>query len=192
MFLFKIMKHIFVLLLQPKGLKLFGKNSRIYLPYKINRKQHVYIGNNTLIHKSSLINPIVKNKSQVFNPEICIGNNVYIGSYAQLHAMNKIIIGNNSVISDYVYINDALHSIEPMLDNIMDGNFYSKGTILIGEGCFIGYDVAILSGVAIGRHCIIATKSVVTKSFPDYMMIAGNPAIAIKRYCNLKNKWIKL
>lgn len=39
-----------------------------------------------------------------------------------------------------------------------------------------------MPGVSIGSHVIIAAGSVVTKSFPDNVVIAGNPA---KEVCSL-------
>ena len=66
---------------------------------------------------------------------------------------------------------------------------YSKGAVEIGDNCFVGIRVSILQGVKIGRSCVIASHSVVTKSFPDYSMIAGIPAKTIKKFNLFSNKW---
>ena len=38
----------------------------------------------------------------------------------------------------------------------------------------------ILPGVTIGKNSIVAANSVVTKSVPDYSVVAGNPAKILK------------
>lgn len=52
--------------------------------------------------------------------------------------------------------------------------------IIIGENVWIGMNSIILKGVTLGDNCIVAAGSVVTKSFPNNVMIGGNPAKIIK------------
>ena len=49
-------------------------------------------------------------------------------------------------------------------------------TIKIGDDVWIGTKVIILPGVSIGSHSIIGAGAVVTKFFPEYSIIGGNPA----------------
>lgn len=188
----KIIKNIIDKLLQPRKLLHKGSNVKFYRPYLINHPDVVEIGSNSIIHKNVIINPIVNYRKQKFSPSITIGKNCYIGLYSQIHAMGHLIISDNCVISDYLYMNDALHSIEILEKSILENEIYSKGNICIGNNCFIGYDVTVLSGVNIGHHCVVASKSLVNKSFPPYSMIAGNPAIVIKNYDTLRKCWIKV
>lgn len=50
----------------------------------------------------------------------------------------------------------------------------------VGEGTWIGGRSTILPGVNIGKGCIIAAGSVVTKDVPDNTMVGGVPAKQIK------------
>jgi acetyltransferase-like isoleucine patch superfamily enzyme len=50
------------------------------------------------------------------------------------------------------------------------------GRIKVGDYSYIGDSCLIMPGVEIGSNCIVGAGSVVTKSIPDGMMVAGNPA----------------
>lgn len=57
---------------------------------------------------------------------------------------------------------------------------YTKiGRVTIGNNVFVGAGSIILPGVSIGDGCIVGAGSVVTRSVPDGMVIAGNPARVI-------------
>ena len=68
--------------------------------------------------------------------------------------------------------------LQGLPDPLVPGTFY-----------WIGEKVCIMSGVKIGRKCIIGGGSVVTKSIPDYSIAVGNPAHVIKQYNFKKHIW---
>lgn len=49
-------------------------------------------------------------------------------------------------------------------------------TITIGEDCWIGAGSFLLSHASVGRGCVVAAGSIVTKTIPPYAVIAGSPA----------------
>ncbi|MBU7011468.1 MAG: acyltransferase [Theionarchaea archaeon] len=59
----------------------------------------------------------------------------------------------------------------------------TKGRITIKDNTFIGMRCIILPGVTIGKNVIVGAGAVVTKSIPDNMVAAGNPAQVI---CSLE------
>jgi acetyltransferase-like isoleucine patch superfamily enzyme len=59
------------------------------------------------------------------------------------------------------------------------GHFDSK-PIVIKSGSWIGASVTILPGVTVGKNSVIGSGSVLTKSIPDFVIAAGNPAIIIR------------
>lgn len=55
----------------------------------------------------------------------------------------------------------------------------TKGKVIIGDNTFIGMRTIILPGVTVGNNVIVGAGSLVTKSIPDNMVAAGNPAKVI-------------
>ena len=48
--------------------------------------------------------------------------------------------------------------------------------IIVGEDCWIGSGSYLLSHSKIGRGCVVAAGSIVTKEIPPYAVVAGSPA----------------
>lgn len=72
-----------------------------------------------------------------------------------------------------------------MLEALIIAHDYSRGNKMwcdtrIGDHCVIGGRAIILPGVTLGNHVFVAAGAVVTKSFPDHCLVAGNPAKIIK------------
>jgi acetyltransferase-like isoleucine patch superfamily enzyme len=56
-----------------------------------------------------------------------------------------------------------------------------RGHTRIGRHCFIGARSVILPGIVIGDESIVGAGSVVTKDVPPQCVVAGNPAVIIRR-----------
>jgi acetyltransferase-like isoleucine patch superfamily enzyme len=68
------------------------------------------------------------------------------------------------------------------------------GTIRIEKNCWLGYACVVFcakGNLTIGRNSVVGAHSVVTKSVPDYSIVAGNPAKVIKSYDISTKQWIK-
>lgn len=177
-------------LYRPKGLKYLGEETHILTPKYLSHKHCISIGSHTFIHRDVLITPIVENGGKQTNPYIDIGDNVYIGLSTNLSAIESIKIGNGCVVSDYVFMCDTSHGFNPLGGAIMEQPLSEGKPIIIHENSFIGRNVFIAPGVELGKHCVVGAYSLVTTSFPDYTMIVGSPAKAIKRFCLETRQWI--
>ena len=180
------------LMFRPWGTR-FGVGSLVHRPWKFFNRNFIQVGKNTYIGPYCIIMPIRKYGPYDYFGQITIGDNVHIGGNTQIHAVSSCTIANNAVISEYVYISDVSHGdLSHVSGPIMAQPLASKGTVEIGEGCFIGFGAAVLPGVRIGKYAVIGARAVVTKSVPDYTMVAGNPARPIKRFDTSESKWVLL
>ena len=151
---------------------------------------YVRIGNDFSSMDGLWLSAIDNYSKENFSPTIEIGNSVSISRYCHISAIDKVKIGNNCLIGSNVLIIDSSHGDSDInvQNNRVKDCLTSKGPIEIGDNTWICDNVTILSGVTIGKNCIIAANSVVNKSFPNNVVIAGNPAKIIKAISNVQKE----
>ena len=176
----------------PYKINFTDNSSRIISPHKIDGGPHISIGSNVKVEARSWIWAITKFGKQQFNPKIRFGNNVFIGHYACITAIDCVIIEDGCLLSEHVYISDHGHGIDPKKGSPAFQPLISKGPVIIGENSFIGYGARVLPGVKLGRHCVVGANAVVTTSFPDFSMVAGIPARMIKSYSEKTGSWVEV
>ena len=167
-----------------------GKCVRIKKPMLIIGKRNMYIGDFVRFLDNSRIETVSAWKNQTFTPRLFIGNNTTFEQNAHIIACGDLSIGSNCVFSAFVYVSDCNHGLD-VTNWVMDNPLEYKKT-KIGDYCFVGIGARIMPGVLLGNHCVVGANSVVTKSFPDYSMIAGNPARLIKKFDPETKQWIKV
>ena len=174
---------------RPLNLANLGSYSEIRRPRKIFGKKGIFIGNNTQILNNAKLEAYSIIRGMRLNGKIIIGNNDYIASSVIIYAAKIVQIGNDCVISDRVSIIDSSHGLDPTAGHIMEQDLTNLKGIVIGDNTFIGINSVILPGVELGHNCVVGASSVVTKSFPAFSMIAGNPAKLIKSYNQETKNW---
>jgi acetyltransferase-like isoleucine patch superfamily enzyme len=173
-FIYRAIMYLNTIPARLKGMKI-GKGSALgpgydFLFVKLN---NIILKDNVLIGRNAWLENVKDDAS------IIIENNSNIGRSVTISCASKIKIGRKCLLSYNVTILDHDHNFNG-LDLFTSG--ITKGTqILIDEGCFIGAHSFILKGVHLGKNCVVGANSVVTKSFPDNSIIAGNPAKLIKK-----------
>jgi len=168
----------------------FSEKSKIEKPLSIINGERIYLGENSFIGKSGWLG-VYATDSIAKDSFIKIEKDVYIGNFCCITAIDRVEIGEGTLISEHFYASDHTHGFDPSIDVIpAKQKLESKGIITIGNRCFIGFRVSILPGVTLGNHCVVGAHSTVTHNFPDYSMIAGSPAKLIKTYSFDEKKWI--
>ena len=108
------------------------------------------------------------------------GDNCGLGTNCFYGAAGGITLGSNVIVGNYVSFHSENHNFADMKIPIRLQGTSHKG-IIVGDNCWIGAKATILDGVRIGNGCVIAAGSVVTKSFPNNVVVAGVPARIIKQ-----------
>jgi maltose O-acetyltransferase len=117
-------------------------------------------------------------KGANFGTDLEIGDNSGIGKNALITSGVKIgdyvMMGPDVVILTKSHLHEKLH-----LPMMLQGND-KINPVIIEDDVWIGQRVIILPGVSVRKGTIIGAGSVVTKSFPPFSIIGGNPAKLIK------------
>lgn len=108
---------------------------------------------------------------------IFVGENFYANFNCTFLDVSTIEIGDNCMFAPNVQLYTATHPLHPVKSN--SGLEYAK-PIKIGDNVWLGGGVIVTPGVTLGNNVVVGAGSVVTKSFPDNVVIAGNPARIIK------------
>ncbi len=110
---------------------------------------------------------------------IRIGNNVGIGEFAYLGGAGGLEIGEDTIVGQYLSVHPENHVSSDLLQPIRKQGVTREG-IRIGRNCWIGAKVTILDGVTLGDGCVVAAGAVVTRSFPENVILGGVPARILK------------
>ena len=167
-----------------------GTDTYLMPGFRCSAPERMTIGQRVLVGRDAHFQVLTGYLDQRFDPKLRIGDDAYIGANCEIVCMSGVSIGAGVTISDHVYINDASHSLDPRNGLFMDRDLVSKGPVILGPGCFIGYGATILSGVTLGEHAVVGARAVVTKPVPPYSMVVGNPARVIARFDLNVGAWI--
>lgn len=167
----------------------FGKGSSLLFPLNLDGIKNISIGDNVSIAYKTWLAALPQIISE--ECELIIGDGTCIGNFNHIYATKSIVIGKNVLTADKVYISDNLHGYEDITIPIIYQPIKQIGTVIIGDGTWLGENVCVI-GAKIGKNCVIGANSVVTKDIPDYCLAVGVPAKIIKKYCKESEKWLKI
>lgn len=140
-----------------KGVRLLKKNGEINL------------GDRVFLHRNAKLSAYGAEGRAV----ISIGDKSYVGDGTEIHAGERVEIGNGVLIAcgctildrDYHKLESDKECVEP---------------VVIKDHVWICANCTILKGVTIGEGAVVAAGSVVTRSVPERALAAGNPARVIR------------
>lgn len=193
LFLKKIFLYIYQKQQILKWYKNFWINSYIQFSGKrIWNCENIYIGSNVSIWKRCSMLVSKEYNWEIYDPFLKLWNNFCCGNDLFISCIDSIIIGNDVLFSDRVFITDHIHDYKNINIPVVFQNLEKRWSVTIWDGSFVWINSVILPGVKIWKHCIIWASSVVIKDIPDYCVVTWNPAKIIKKYNLQDKKWEKI
>lgn len=119
------------------------------------------------------------------------GEHIEIGDYSGIGI--NAVIPDGSIIGNYVmmgpncFIHRRNHQFSRTDIPMMKQGFTEGKPIIIEDDVWIGRGVTIMVGRHISKGSIIAANCVLTKDFPEYSVVGGNPSRLIRSRVVTKN-----
>ncbi|GER19499.1 UDP-3-O-(3-hydroxymyristoyl)glucosamine N-acyltransferase [Variovorax boronicumulans] len=111
---------------------------------------------------------------------VVIGDRVEIGSFNTVcrATLGSTIVESDSKFDDHVHI---AHNCRIRRGAMITACSEVSGGVDVGEFAWIGPNTSIIQKVNIGSRAFVGIGSTVTKSVPEGVVVAGNPARALRR-----------
>ena len=138
----------------------------VFHPENVSLGDGVYVGHYTIL-------------KGYYKNALTIGDRVWIGQAAFLHAAGGITIGDDVGIGPHVKILTSTHAEAGREQPIMEGELELL-PVVIEAGADIGIGAILLPGVTVGRGAQVGAGAVVTSDVPAYAVVAGNPARVLR------------
>jgi putative colanic acid biosynthesis acetyltransferase WcaB len=102
--------------------------------------------------------------------------NVKIGKGLRIYHGQGLVLNTQVVIGDYCTLRHCT-----TIGNKQLPNGAGSGSPVLGNFIDVGCNTCTIGNITIGDHVTIGCGSVVTKSVPANLVVAGNPATEIKK-----------
>jgi acetyltransferase-like isoleucine patch superfamily enzyme len=172
----------------------FGRRVSVHYSCDISRSTSgfVSLGDDVYLAPDAWLNIAPGSRSS--ESKIVLGRGCRIGRRATISSRNQIILEADVLLAPSVLIMDHNHEFYDTELPIHAQGVTEGGKIVIERNCWLGHGAVIVCShgeLRLERNSVVGANAVVTKSFPPYSVIAGNPAKLLKTYDEQTRKWIK-
>lgn len=131
------------------------------------------------VHKTS----VVYSSAKIYMPwNLEMHKNSCLGAEVDCYNVNKVILKENTIVSQKAYLCTASHDInKPNFPLI-------TAPIIIEDQCWIGASSYIGMGVIVGQGAVIGATASVYKDVPAWSVVGGNPSKIIKKRSIVNNE----
>ncbi|ORZ37756.1 isoleucine patch superfamily [Catenaria anguillulae PL171] len=110
-----------------------------------------------------------------YGHNIRFGKNVYMNFNTTILDCAPVHIGDRVLFGPNCSVYTAEHPLSPTVRSGTAGPEFAR-PITIGNDCWLGGNVVVVSSVNVGDGCTVGAGSVVTRDLPAMSLAVGNPA----------------
>lgn len=129
--------------------------------------------------RSKITGPVTVEGAHDENGVLRMGMYSWIFQHCYINVIRPVTLGKNVGVGGASYIFTHGYWLSKL-----DGYPVSYGEVSIGDNTWIPWSCFIMPGVSIGKGVVVGARSLVTRSVPDYALIAGSPAKIIRERSN--------
>ncbi|WP_454765981.1 acyltransferase [Cupriavidus campinensis] len=138
-------------------------------------------GNEVRIGAHVTIDSFVKIKFAGGEGDIELGEQSYLNSGVVIYSGNGVRLGKGVLVAANTTFAATNHEYRSRSQAIIAQRFMpSRGGIMVGDDCWIGANCVLLDGTVLGTGCVVGAGTVIKGVWPDYAVIAGNPARIVR------------
>ncbi len=164
-----------------------GNNASILSGVRIG--DGVILGNDTVIRNNTVIGGCgfgIEKDDRGKTYRIPHLGSVIIGDNVDIGALNTIVSGTiePTVISDNVMVDDHVHiahNCHVGAGTLITACVEISGSTKIGRNSMLGPNCSIMNKISLGENTVVGLGAVVTRSFGNNVVLAGNPADTIEK-----------
>jgi len=162
--------------------------SMLYPSVRAEGQKYISIADRSVIQRGGWLLAL---KLGDVSPDLQIGKNCAIGDYSHIVAVQSVVIEDNVLIANKVYISDNIHTFADVSKPVINQDVQFKKAVRIKEGAWLGENVCVI-GASIGKNAVVGANSVVTSDIPDFSVAVGSPAKVIKKYDFETGIWVSV
>jgi acetyltransferase-like isoleucine patch superfamily enzyme len=128
-----------------------------------------------------------------------IGRNVFVDLAVEVgdncKIQNNALLYEGLTLEDGVFVGPGVCFTNDKLPRAInsDGTLKSSadwtlGKTLVKYGASVGAATVVVTGVTLGRFCMVGSGAVVTHDVPDFGLVLGNPARLVGYVCRCANR----
>jgi acetyltransferase-like isoleucine patch superfamily enzyme len=171
----------------------FGKNVSLHHSCDLKKLEspHMSLGDNVYVAPDVWLN-IAPGSDK--SAKIVLGNGCKIGRRSTISCRNQIVLEEDVLLAPSVLIMDHAHEFSDIEQPIHAQGVTGGGRVFIGKNCWLGQGAVIVCNqgeLVLGRNSVVGANTVVTRSFPAFSVVAGNPGKLIRSYDPEAGRWIR-
>jgi acetyltransferase-like isoleucine patch superfamily enzyme len=165
----------------PSAFRRFGAGTVLVPPVRVNSPECIEIGDGVVMLEHGWLSVRAEHGGDT-PPRLVIGDRVRFGRCLSIACIGEVVIEDDVMTSDGVFIADCFHEYEDPHTPVLDQPMSTPEPVRIERGAYLGAGSIVLPGVTVGVGAYVGEGAVVTSDVAPRTVVLGNPARVAERY----------